>query len=91
MLSARARVLGKTHLDVFLIDFVGSRFGWIAHDHGDSGSMHAAFAFIGRHALPTVTAAFLVEFIECVFLFRPNFGEESARLNAQNNPFPALR
>ncbi len=91
VLSARARVLGETHLNVFLVDFVGSYFGRIAHNHRYGGSVHAAFAFVGRHALPAVASAFLVELIEDVFVFRPNFGEESAGLRGQHAPLPALR
>lgn len=41
--------------------------------------------------MPPVSATFLVEFVESVFVFRPNFGEESAGLRAQNVPGPALR
>lgn len=90
MLSTWTRIFGEAHLDVFFVDFVSSSFCGITHNDRDGRSVYAAFAFVGRHTLPTVTATFLVELIECVFVFRPNFGEESARLGAQNSLRPAL-
>ena len=41
--------------------------------------------------LPAMATAFAVQTVECMFVFRPNFGEESAGLRAQNGPGPALR
>lgn len=90
MLSTGARVFGKTHLHVFFVDGVGCFLGGVAHDHRHGGSVHAAFALGGWHALPTVPAAFAVQALECVFVFRPNFGEKSAGLRAENVPRPPL-
>ena len=91
MLPTGSRVLGKPHLNVFFVDFVGNGFGRVAHHHGNGGRMHAAFTLRGWHALPAVATAFLVELVKGMFVFRPNFGEESAGLRAQNGPGPALR
>ena len=90
VLAAGARVFGEAHLHVFLLDGVRFFLGGVTHNNGHGGRMHAAFALRRRHALPPVPTAFAVQTVKCMFVFRPNFGEESAGLVAYHGPGPTL-
>lgn len=59
-------------------------------DDRDGRCVNTPFSFGRRNALPSMATAFTIQMFECLFVFRPNFGEESTGLLVKNGPQPTL-